>query len=147
MSTRTRFAPSPTGSLHLGSALSALANRRRGDWLLLRIDDTDRTREVSGAVDAIVEDLGWLGIEWDEGPLRQSSRAARHREAAASIGGTDTDEAGALVFRGRTLLRADGSPTYQLASIVDDIDFGVTHVVRGGDHRDNEPLQRALFAA
>jgi glutamyl/glutaminyl-tRNA synthetase len=147
VSVRTRFAPSPTGSLHLGSALSALANRRRGDWLLLRIDDTDPTREVPGAVEAVVEDLRWLGIDWDEGPLRQSSRAARHREAAASVDGTERDDAGALLFRGRTLLRADGSPTYQLGSVVDDVDLGITHVVRGGDHRDNEPFQRSLFAA
>jgi hypothetical protein len=144
---RTRFAPSPTGSLHIGSALSALANRRRGEWLLLRIDDTDRAREVPGAVDAIVEDLTWLGIEWDEGPVRQSERSSRHREAALSLDAADRDEAGALLFGGRTLLRADGSPTYQLASVVDDVDFGITHVVRGGDHRDNEPFQRALFVA
>ncbi len=147
MSVRTRFAPSPTGSLHLGSALSALANRRRGAWLLLRIDDTDRAREVPGALDAVVEDLRWLGIEWDEGPLRQSERATRHREAAAAVSGTERDDAGALLFGGRTLLRADGSPTYQLASVVDDVDFAITHVVRGGDHRDNEAFQRTLFEA
>jgi glutamyl/glutaminyl-tRNA synthetase len=144
---RTRFAPSPTGSLHLGSALSALANRRRGDRLLLRIDDTDPTREVPGAVEAVVEDLGWLGIGWDEGPLRQSARAERHREAAAGLAGAERDAEGALLFGGRTLLRADGTPTYQLASVVDDVDFEITHVVRGGDHRDNEPYQRSLFAA
>ena len=62
MTVRTRFAPSPTGSLHLGSALSALANRRRGDWFLLRIDDTDRARDVPGAVEAIADDLRWLGV-------------------------------------------------------------------------------------
>ena len=147
MATRTRFAPSPTGSLHLGSALSALANRRRGDWFLLRIDDTDRTREVEGAVETIADDLHWLDVAWDEGPVRQSSRAERHREAAAGIERTERDEEGALLFAGRTLLRADGTPTYQLASVVDDVDFGITHVVRGGDHRDNEPFQRALFEA
>jgi glutamyl-tRNA synthetase len=144
---RTRFAPSPTGSLHLGSALSALANRRRSDWFLLRIDDTDRSREVSGAVEAVVEDMGWLGIDWDDGPVRQSERAERHREAAAGLTGTTADDEGALLFAGRTLLRADGTPTYHLASVVDDVDFGITHVVRGGDHRDNEPFQRSLFVA
>ena len=144
---RTRFAPSPTGSLHLGGALSALANRRRGDWMLLRIDDTDASREVPGALEAVVEDLAWLGIAWDEGPLRQSSRAERHREAAAGIEGGVHDADGALLFGDRTLLRADGTPTYQLASVVDDLDFEITHVVRGGDHRDNEPFQRSLFAA
>jgi glutamyl/glutaminyl-tRNA synthetase len=144
---RTRFAPSPTGSLHLGSALSALANRRRGDWFLLRIDDTDRSREVEGAVEAIVEDLRWLDVDWDEGPARQSGRADRHREAVAGLAGTTADEEGALLFGGRTLLRGDGTPTYHLASVVDDVDFGITHVIRGGDHRDNESFQRSLFAA
>jgi len=147
VSVRTRFAPSPTGSLHLGGALSALANRRRGDWLLLRIDDTDATREVPGALEAVVADLSWLGIGWDEGPVRQSTRAGRHREAAAGVAGAESDDEGALRFRGRTLLRPDGSPTYHLASVVDDVDFGITHVVRGGDHRDNESFQRELFAA
>jgi glutamyl/glutaminyl-tRNA synthetase len=147
MSVRTRFAPSPTGSLHLGSALSALANRRRGDWLLLRIDDTDAARETPGAVEAILDDLRWLGIDWDEGPARQSERAERHREAAGRIEQTEEDDAGAVLFRGRTLLRGDGSPTYHLASVADDVDFGITHIVRGGDHRDNEPFQRELFRA
>jgi hypothetical protein len=145
MATRVRFAPSPTGSLHLGSALSAVANRRRGDWLLLRIDDTDRSREVEGAVDAILEDLEWLGLPWNEGPVRQSERAERHREAAAGVGEKDPD--GSLRFRGTTLLRPDGSPTYHLASVVDDHDFEITHVVRGADHRSNTDLQHELSRA
>jgi tRNA synthetases class I (E and Q), catalytic domain len=136
--TRVRFAPSPTGSLHLGNALSAVANRRLGDWMLLRIDDTDPARNVPGGEEAILRDLEWLGIEWDEGPVRQSERAERHREVGAPLGER---------FEGLTLLRADGSPTYHLASVVDDIDFGVTHVVRGNDHRPNEPLHRRLFEA
>ncbi len=145
MSTRVRFAPSPTGSLHLGSALSAVANRRRGEWLLLRIDDTDRSREVEGAVSAILEDLEWLGLPWNEGPSRQSERAARHAEAALSVGEPDAD--GSIRFRGTTLLRPDGSPTYHLASVVDDHDFAITHVVRGADHRSNTELQRELSRA
>ena len=145
MSSRVRFAPSPTGSLHLGSALSAVANRRRGEWLLLRIDDTDRSREVEGAVEAILEDLEWLGLPWNEGPVRQSERADRHREAALSVGEPDDD--GSIRYRGTTLLRADGSPTYHLASVVDDHDFGITHVVRGADHRSNTELQRELSRA
>src|SRR5919197_1320088 len=91
---RVRFAPSPTGSLHIGNALAAVANRRFGDWLLLRIDDD-----------------------------------------------------GALRWEATTLVRPDGTATYQLASVVDDIDFGITHVVRGSDHRPNEPLHRALTEA
>jgi hypothetical protein len=133
-----RFAPSPTGSLHLGNALSAVANRRLGDWMLLRIDDTDPARNVPGGEEAILRDLEWLGIEWDDGPVRQSERAERHREVGAPLGER---------FEGLTLLRADGSPTYHLASVVDDIDFGITHVVRGNDHRPNEPLHRRLFEA
>jgi glutamyl/glutaminyl-tRNA synthetase len=145
MTVRTRFAPSPTGSLHLGSALSAVANRRRGDWLLLRIDDTDAGRGVEGAVEEIVAELRWLGLEWDEGPSPQSERAQRHREAAVSAGTADVD--GTLRFGRVTLLRADGSPTYHLASVVDDHDFGITHVVRGADHRPNTELQRELARA
>jgi glutamyl-tRNA synthetase len=145
VSTRVRFAPSPTGSLHLGSALSAVANRRRADWLLLRIDDTDRSREVEGAVEAILEDLEWLGLPWNEGPVRQSARAERHREAALRVG--EPDEDGSIRYRGTTLLRPDGSPTYHLASVVDDHDFEITHVVRGADHRSNTELQRELSRA
>jgi hypothetical protein len=135
---RVRFAPSPTGSLHLGNALSAVANRRLGDWMLLRIDDTDPARNVEGGEEAILQDLEWLGVAWDEGPVRQSERADRHREVGAPLGDR---------FDGITLLRQNGSPTYQLASVVDDIDFGITHIVRGNDHRPNEALHRRLFEA
>jgi len=145
MSVRVRFAPSPTGSLHLGSALSAVANRRRGDWLLLRIDDTDAGRGVEGAVDEIVADLRWLGIEWEEGPSPQTERAERHRDAALAVGTEDND--GTLRLGRLTLLRADGSPTYHLASVVDDHDFRITQVVRGADHRPNTELQRELARA
>ena len=133
---RVRFAPSPTGSLHVGNALSAVINRRLGDHLLLRIDDTDPARNLEGGEDAILEDLRWLGVEWDEGPVRQSERRERHREAAAPLGER---------YDGVTLLREDGTPTYHLASVVDDVDFSITHVVRGNDHRPNEALHRRLF--
>ena len=135
---RVRFAPSPTGSLHVGNALSAVVNRRLGDFMLLRIDDTDPARNVEGGEEAILTDLDWLGLDWDEGPVRQSERVDRHREAGASLGDR---------FDGVTLLRADGSPTYHLASVVDDVDFAITHVVRGNDHRPNELLHRRLFEA
>ena len=147
--TRVRFAPSPTGSLHLGGALSAVANRRfadeHGGSFLLRIDDTDPARNVEGGSDAIVSDLEWLGVPWDEGPLRQSERHVRHREAAHLIGEPDSE--GALRFGQTTLLRPDGTPTYQLASAVDDVDFEITHVIRGSDHRANAELQAALIRA
>jgi hypothetical protein len=136
---RVRFAPSPTGSLHVGNALSAVVNRRAGDWMLLRIDDTDPARNVAGGEEAILGDLGWLEIDWDEGPARQSERQDRYREAAERIG---TDR-----FDGVTLLRADGSATYHLASVVDDADFGITHVYRGNDHRPNEDIHRRLHEA
>jgi len=76
MAVRVRFAPSPTGSLHLGNALSAVANRRLGDWMLLRIDDTDPARNVAGGEKAIVEDLEWLGVTWEE-RVRQSEEAVQ----------------------------------------------------------------------
>jgi hypothetical protein len=146
---RVRFAPSPTGSLHLGSALSAVANRdfadEHGGSFLLRIDDTDAARNVEGGAEAIESDLRWLGVAWDEGPVRQSARYVRHREAAHEIGLPDTE--GALRFGLTTLLRADGTPTYQLASAVDDHDFGISHVIRGSDHRANADLQSELIRA
>jgi glutamyl-tRNA synthetase len=135
---RVRFAPSPTGSLHVGNALSAVANRAFGDWLLLRVDDTDPARNVPGGEEELLRDLEWLGVEWDEGPVRQSERRERHREAAESLGER---------FDGITLLREDGSPTYHLASVVDDVDFGITQIIRGNDHRPNEELHRRLFVA
>jgi hypothetical protein len=136
--TRVRFAPSPTGSLHVGNALSAVANRAFGDWLLLRIDDTDPARNVPGGEEELLRDLEWLAIQWDEGPVRQSERRERHLEAAAGLGER---------FDGITLVREDGSPTYHLASVVDDVDFEITHIVRGNDHRPNEDLHRRLFEA
>ena len=136
---RVRFAPSPTGSLHVGNALSAVANRHFGDWFLLRIDDTDAARNIPGGEEAIRADLEWLGVDWDEGPVRQSERQGIYREAVNRLG---SDRFGRI-----TLLREDGTATYQLASVVDDIEFGITHVVRGNDHRPNEPLHRELTLA
>jgi glutamyl-tRNA synthetase len=135
---RVRFAPSPTGSLHIGNALSAVANRRRGDWMLLRIDDTDPARNLPGGEEALLRDLEWLGVVWDEGPVRQSERRERHVEAAQPLGDR---------FDGITLIREDGTPTYHLASVVDDVEFGITHIVRGNDHRPNEALHRRLHEA
>jgi hypothetical protein len=136
---RVRFAPSPTGSLHVGNALSAVANRNFGDWFLLRIDDTDASRNVPVGEEAILRDLEWLGVRWDEGPLRQSRRQELYREAAAKLGGDR--------FGRTTLLREDGTATYHLASVVDDVELGITHVIRGNDHRPNEALHRELTEA
>jgi glutamyl/glutaminyl-tRNA synthetase len=144
-----RFAPSPTGSLHLGGALTAVANRRFADEregvLVLRIDDTDAARTVAGSEEEILGELEWLGIAWDEGPVRQSERVERHLEAAAAIGTPDGE--GALRFEGATLVRADGRPTYHLASVVDDLDLGVTHVIRGKDLLPSTPLHEAIARA
>ncbi|MEX2211601.1 MAG: glutamate--tRNA ligase family protein [Gaiellaceae bacterium] len=136
---RVRFAPSPTGTLHVGNALTAVINRRLGDTLLLRIDDTDPARNVLGGEHAILADLEWLGVPWDEGPVRQSERQEEYRAAAERLG---RDR-----FDGIQLLREDGTATYHLASVVDDVDFEITHVIRGNDHRSNEPLHRRLHEA
>jgi len=106
--------------------------------MLLRIDDTDPARNIPGGEEEIRGDLEWLGLAWDEGPVRQSERLERYREAAAPLGDR---------FDGVTLLRENGTATYQLASVVDDVDFGITHIIRGSDHRPNEALHRRLFEA
>jgi glutamyl-tRNA synthetase len=150
---RVRFAPSPTGSLHVGNALTAVANRRfadeRGGVLVLRIDDTDPTRTVEAGEAAIIEDLRWLGVGWDEGPVRQSERATVYAEAAARAleHGAIRDGDGSIRLGGTTLLRPDGSATYQLATVADDLALGITHVLRGSDHRPNEPTQRLVARA
>jgi tRNA synthetases class I (E and Q), catalytic domain len=150
---RVRFAPSPTGSLHVGNALTAVANRtyadRTGGALVLRIDDTDPERTVAGGERAILDDLRWLGIDWEEGPVRQSQREVVYAaaiERALDHGGARASD-GSVRFGRTTLARPDGTATYQLASVADDLDLGITHVIRGSDHRPNEPVQRAIAIA
>jgi hypothetical protein len=156
VSVRVRFAPSPTGSLHLGNALTAVANRRYADAhrgvVVLRIDDTDPARNVEGGEDAILSDLAWLGVGFDEGPVRQSERGDVYAEAARRALGTgaaerDDDGSVRLARDGVTLLRSEGTATYQLASVADDLDLGITHVIRGSDHRPNLPLQQRVALA
>ncbi|HKX47559.1 MAG TPA: glutamate--tRNA ligase family protein [Gaiellaceae bacterium] len=156
MSVRVRFAPSPTGSLHLGNALTAVANRgfadEHGGVLVLRIDDTDASRTVTGGEEAIVGELAWLGVGVDEGPVRQSERGAVYAAAAEQAlanGGAerDDDESVRVAGEGTTLLRPDGSATYQLASVVDDLALGITHVIRGSDHRPNLLVQQRISRA
>jgi len=108
--------------------------------MLLRIDDTDPARNLPGGEAGVLDDLRWLGVEWDEGPVRQSERAGRHLEAARAAGLPQR-------FEGVMLWRDDETPTFHLASVVDDADFGITHVIRGSDHRPNEELHAALHRA
>jgi glutamyl/glutaminyl-tRNA synthetase len=156
VSVRVRFAPSPTGSLHVGNALTAVANRRFADShdgaLVLRIDDTDPSRTVVGGEEAILGELAWLGLVFDEGPVRQSQRGALYAEAsekALEAGAAERDDDGSVRLRpdGTTLLRADGTATYQLATVADDLALGITHVIRGNDHRPNLALQQRIARA
>jgi glutamyl/glutaminyl-tRNA synthetase len=107
--------------------------------MLLRIDDTDAARNLPGGEEAILRDLEWIGVTWEEGPVRQSDRQDLYRAAAERLGGGR--------FGRAILLREDGTATYHLASVVDDVDFGITHVIRGADHRPNEALHRAMTEA
>jgi hypothetical protein len=156
MMVRVRFAPSPTGSLHIGGALTAVANRRFADErrgrMILRIDDTDASRSDPDADAAILRDLEWLGVPFDEGPVRQSERGERYRDAAERLlaEGAAYEEDGAVRFskeRRPTLLRPDGTATYHLATVVDDVELEITHVIRGKDHLSNRPLHEAIARA
>ncbi|HEY8625844.1 MAG TPA: glutamate--tRNA ligase [Solirubrobacteraceae bacterium] len=201
---RVRFAPSPTGALHIGSARTALYNwllaRGQGGTLVLRIEDTDRERSTPETVEQILDALTWLNLDWDEGPFFQSERAERHAEVLSRLLGSghayhctataddvrdyklqhgqdrgfrgQVAEHGAIrlrvpdeglsvvddVIRGETrfpnasmddpvIARADGSPLYNFAVAVDDLDAGITHVVRGEDHLSNTPKQLLVFEA
>ena len=210
MNVVTRFAPSPTGFLHIGGARTALFNwlfaRHHGGKYLLRIEDTDRQRSTEEAIEAIHDGLSWLGLEGDEPAVSQSARAARHAEVAQALveagaayrcflsdaeletlregarasgkpvrspwrdrtdaadasfvvrmrmpddGETTIEDAvqGMVTVRNENLddmviLRADGTPTYMLAVVVDDHDMGVTHVIRGDDHLNNAFRQSMVY--
>ena len=201
---RVRFAPSPTGALHIGGARTALYNwllaRGLGGTLVLRIEDTDRERSTPENVEQILDALRWLNLDWDEGPIFQSQRAERHAEVLEELlanghayrsnataedvkeykrrHGADRgfrgtpEDSGAVrlrvpdggetivddVIRGRALFpnasmddpviaRADGSALYNFAVAVDDLDAGITDVVRGEDHLSNTPKQLLVFEA
>lgn len=178
MSVRARMAPSPTGLLHIGGVRTFLFNwlfaRGRGGECLLRIENTDTSREVEEAVGQIERSLAWLGIDWD-GPTRfQLDRAERAREEAHRLvaEGSAYEDEGAIRIRmpddgttawedavkGRiefpnesledlVLVRSDGRPTYNFASPLDDWLDGITHVIRGDDHVSNTPKQLRVLAA
>ncbi|MBI1870409.1 MAG: glutamate--tRNA ligase [Chlamydiae bacterium] len=174
---RVRFAPSPTGFLHIGGARTALFNwlfaRHLGGIFQLRIEDTDRTRSESRFRDEILESLQWLGLNWDEGPIYQSDRFLLYRDYAAQL----VKKGAAHVFEGATvfkmppkkvqvkdlvygnlefdnsllselvILKSDGTPTYHFACVIDDALLKITHVIRGDDHLSNTPKQLALYEA
>jgi len=200
---RVRFAPSPTGALHIGGARTALYNwllaRGQGGEYVLRIEDTDRERSTPENVEQIFEALRWLELDWDGDPVFQSERGERHaevveqmiagghayrssagpeevrafKEANGGRGFRGEDEGrGAVrlrmpdegatvvrdVIRGESafehrlmddlvVARADGTPVYHLAVVVDDLDAGITHVVRGADHFSNTPKQMRILEA
>ena len=201
---RVRFAPSPTGALHIGGARTALYNwllaRGHGGTLVLRIEDTDRERSTPENVDQILDALRWLNLDFDEGPIFQTARSDRHAEALAQLlagghayhSGATADDvraykdrhgadrgfrgepeaSGAVrlhvpdsgetivddVIRGQThfpnasiddpvIARADGSALYNFAVAIDDLDAGITHVVRGEDHLSNTPKQLMVLEA
>ncbi|MCA1687054.1 MAG: glutamate--tRNA ligase [Actinobacteria bacterium] len=173
---RVRFAPSPTGALHLGGARTALFNylfaRHHSGDMILRIEDTDRTRSKEQFERSQLEDLRWLGLSFDEGPYRQSDRGARYEESAARLSEQGLSyEAGrrALYFRPSdrsgsfrdelrgeipfskvgdfVILKSDGTPSYNFAAVVDDLGMGITHVIRGEEHLSNTARQALLYRA
>jgi len=174
---RLRFAPSPTGYLHVGGARTALLNwlyaRHTGGQFLLRIEDTDKARSTDEHTKVILDGLGWLGLDWDEEPVFQGGRVKRHQEMADKLlaerkaymeegairfrlppGEIAWDDAvhGRISFQGEDIkdfvvLRSDRTPIYNFAVVVDDVDMRITHVLRGDDHISNTPKQIALYHA
>ena len=188
-SVRVRFAPSPTGMFHIGSARTALFNwlyaRHTGGTFILRIEDTDAARNKPEYVEVIFQALKWLGMDWDEGPQPggavkgykgpyfQSQRGAIYKQHVDKLlaEGKAYESDGAVKFRtpktpivvpdlicgnitfDRTnepdlvIQRKDGSPVFHLVNVVDDIEMGVTHVIRGEDHLSNTHKHLALIEA
>jgi glutamyl-tRNA synthetase len=201
---RVRFAPSPTGALHIGGARTALFNwllaRHFDGALVLRIEDTDRERSTPENIEQILDALRWLELDWDEGPILQTARSRRHGEALQALLDSghayrsnataadvkafkelygaergfrgEPEQEGAVrlrvpnegatvvhdVIRGDTrfehvhlddpvIARADGSVLYNFAVAIDDLDAGITHVVRGEDHLSNTPKQLLVLEA
>ena len=196
MKTRVRFAPSPTGFLHIGGARTALFNwlyaRHVGGTFVLRIEDTDAARNTQEAVDVILNGLRWLGLNWDEGPLTsdatgpssgdrgpyfqsQRSEIYQRRVEALLSRGLAYEHEGAIKFKMQrettiihdlikgdvhrdltdreqlnpdfVLVRSDGGPMFHLVNVVDDLEMGITHVIRGEDHLSNTAKHIALFHA
>jgi glutamyl-tRNA synthetase len=178
MTVRVRMAPSPTGLLHIGGVHTFLFNwlfaRGRDGVCMLRIENTDTSREVQEATEQIQRSLTWLGIDWDGPVTFQLDAIERSRELAARLveEGAAYEDEGAIRFRmpeegvtgwddvvrGRiefpneqledvVLVRSDGRPTYNFASPVEDMDDAITHVIRGDDHISNTPKQIQILHA
>ena len=196
MKVRVRFAPSPTGYLHIGGARTALFNwlyaRHMGVTFVLRIEDTDAARNTQEAVDVILSGLRWLGLEWDEGPITsdvtgpgkgdrgpyfQSQRKETYlrRVEALLSRGLAFEHEGAIKFKMErepiiipdlvvgdvrreltdrelrdpdfVIVRSDGQPVFHLVNVIDDLEMGITHVIRGEDHLTNTAKHIALFRA
>jgi glutamyl-tRNA synthetase len=196
MKVRVRFAPSPTGFLHIGGARTALFNwlyaRHTGGTFILRIEDTDTARNTQEAVDVILNGLRWLGLHWDEGPLTsdatgpckgdrgpyfQSQRKENYQRRVEALlsHGLAYEHEGAIKFKMTrepitipdiivgdvvrpltdreeqdpdfVIQRSDGQPVFHLTNVVDDLEMGVTHVIRGEDHLSNTAKHIALFRA
>ncbi len=174
---RVRFAPSPTGYLHVGGARTALFNwlfaRKAGGKFLLRIEDTDKARSSEEHVRVILDGLAWLGLDVDEEIAFQGAGVARHQALADRLlaEGTAYEDEGAIWFRmpdeeiawvdavyerisfrgsdvkDWVILRSDRSPTYNFTVVADDLEMGITHVMRGDDHISNTPKQIAVYRA
>jgi glutamyl-tRNA synthetase len=197
MKPRVRFAPSPTGYLHIGGARTALFNwlyaRHTGGTFVLRIEDTDAARNSQEAVDVILNGLRWLGLDWDEGPITgdatgpskgdrgpyfQSQRKENYQRRIEALLSRDLaykHADGTIKFRMTrepilipdlvvgdvlrpltdreeadpdwVLVRSDGQPVFHFVNVVDDLEMGITHVIRGEDHLSNTAKHVALFRA
>lgn len=184
MSVRVRFAPSPTGQVHIGNIRAAIFNwlfaRHEGGRFLLRIEDTDRERSTPEAVAAVLDALNWLGLNYDEPPVYQSTRLTAHLAAAERLlaaghayredkGGTG--QGACIVFKmpgtdivfhdeikgdlrkeaadmkDFVIVRSNGTPVFHLANVADDVEMGITHIIRGDDHIENTYRHVALFQA
>jgi glutamyl-tRNA synthetase len=186
---RVRFAPSPTGMFHVGSARTALFNwlyaRHTGGTFVLRVEDTDAARNKTEFVDVLLPGLAWLGLNWDEGPqfgggvkgdrgpYFQSQRGEFYKRAIDKLLGEGNayESEGAIRFRmpktpatvhdlicgdiqfdrmnepDLVIQRKDGSPVFHLVNVVDDLEMGITHVIRGEDHLSNTQKHLALIEA
>ena len=180
MTVRTRFAPSPTGYLHVGGARTALFNwlfaRRHGGVFVLRVEDTDEARNTQEARQAIFDGMKWLGLDWDEGPFYQSERREIYDAWFGKLvtAGRVYEDDGAWRFRferepvtmhdlvcgevtidyrdasntpDMVVKRSDGSYVFHFVNVVDDLEMGITHVIRGEDHLMNTPKHLQLIEA